>query len=239
MNKILLLLSMVIVLAGCDDNSKVRIISDLEKETVFIDGDKNGSIRVGYKTVMLPVGEHTVLVEKLSKNGEWLYRAQENFKVAPEVITYVNLVTKKIATEKRIARLAKEEQLRKDRAAKRAYKNKIAAEKLWKSKEIFVDKVTLSVWEDSKHTVQKIKWYDAEKYCKNLKFSGSSNWRLPIREELKALYARQKELKFVVKGTYWSTSANKYHAYNIHFSDGRSKYTYGKATREYMRCIRM
>ncbi len=75
-------------------------------------------------------------------------------------------------------------------------------------------------WQDEPYTLEEEEAYEekrnygkvmnlakAKSYCSNLNLGGSSGWRLPHKDELKALQKRKAELKNSVLFHFWSYSA--------------------------------
>jgi len=163
----------------------LRVISDIEKGTVLVDGVESGSIRIGYATVMLPSGNYDVTVKKLSSDAEWLFKAKKVVEVGSDGITVAELTTIKTATKKRKDRLAKAEKELKEakrRIAELREKQRLAQ---WNSKSFFADPKTKLIWMNISLVEQEISV--ARAYCKNMEFAGSKEWRLPSMIELSSL----------------------------------------------------
>ncbi|WP_229860112.1 caspase family protein [Candidatus Sulfurimonas baltica] len=63
------------------------------------------------------------------------------------------------------------------------------------------------IWQDNIDTkTVRVNLYDAEKYCKNLNFSGHGNWYLPSEKQLVDL--DQKNIKYYLDSYYWAASGS-------------------------------
>ncbi len=116
------------------------------------------------------------------------------------------------------------------------------------SKNIFKDKQTGLIWQDSyeSKSVEKT-WEGAKRYCKNLSLAGYNDWRLPSIKELESIavydnYPRayKKGFKNFVPNNYWSATPYASHsstAWGVDFKYGRSN-NYFKSFKFYVRCVR-
>ena len=115
-------------------------------------------------------------------------------------------------------------------------------------KEVVVDSATGLMWQDNSDA-QNVKktWSDAKSYCKNLSYSGYSDWYLPTISELESLVdtkrynpAIKKGFKNIISSYYLSSSplvsGSKY-AWYMDFKNGNSYY-YNKTNSRYVRCAR-
>ncbi len=90
------------------------------------------------------------------------------------------------------------------------------------SKNIVYDSDKNIFWQDDPESVNIEKnWNDAVKYCKDLKLSGYSDWKLPDADNntLYDLINQTDEFKFFSNSTYWSSSesADKEDAWVVNF----------------------
>ncbi len=108
---------------------------------------------------------------------------------------------------------------------------------------------TKLMWQDDKNakTIKK-DWESAKKYCKNLKFAGYSDWRLPSIKELFSIVnhsAYSPAINSAFKNTtllhyYWSTTSYAYYTslvWNVNFGNGHTDY-YNKLNKNAVRCVR-
>ena len=110
------------------------------------------------------------------------------------------------------------------------------------------------MWQDEPYTQKEKEAYDAHKeydkvlrwknainYCKDLSLGGYTDWRVPSKDELMALYKNKNQLENVSSDSYWSStthaSNNSDHAWSIYLSSG-DQYSYSKSTSHYVRCVR-
>lgn len=113
---------------------------------------------------------------------------------------------------------------------------------------VITDKKNMIYWQDnpsSKATSED--WDDAILYCKTLEINGKKNWRLPTFDELLSIvdYSRVNPainpiFEEVAEGTYWTAtnfSPTDARAWTIHFSTGKSYYSY-KTTNHAVRCVK-
>ncbi|MCX5808027.1 MAG: caspase family protein [Proteobacteria bacterium] len=91
-----------------------------------------------------------------------------------------------------------------------------------------IDKVTKRMWlKDANYPMRGMNWENAMKYCESMNYVGHNDWRLPSREEWKALVGQSGLSKtfpmghpfsnLVLHGNYWTSSVNHMgHTYNIY-----------------------
>ncbi|MBF0236668.1 MAG: DUF1566 domain-containing protein [SAR324 cluster bacterium] len=87
-------------------------------------------------------------------------------------------------------------------------------------------------------------WSDAVNYCKQLKYAGHSDWRLPEIHELEGLWYSGRRW-MLDSSFYWSSSTyavstyagNTSYAWGVYFNDGYVNYN-GKTDSYYVRCVR-
>ena len=91
-------------------------------------------------------------------------------------------------------------------------------------------------------------WNRADKYCKNVKIAGKTDWRLPTLEELESLIeylksnpaVRKNDFGHIRSTYYWASSSsdnNTDRAWLMFFYSGQVKFLY-KSSNAYMRCVR-
>ncbi len=67
-------------------------------------------------------------------------------------------------------------------------------------------------------------WYTAKSMCERSRVGGSSDWRLPTKEELMELYNNRIMIGGFAYVEYWSSSVTPYSFYYINFYDGNLSY---------------
>ena len=116
------------------------------------------------------------------------------------------------------------------------------------NKALIVDHETELVWQDdAKAKIIQKKWKNAIKYCKDLKLSGYSDWRLPTKIEFLYIVdferynpAIKKKFKNVNSKIYWTNSeymGNANHAWFVELFYGHEYYYY-KTSTYFVRCVR-
>jgi len=151
--------------------------------------------------------------------------------------------------QKRLEKLRKEkEALKKAEDVKRIKKERAESLKeklkkdLWNSIDIYKDKDTQLIWEDSVNTrfIPK-SWTNANIYCQKLSFAKSNEWRLPNKNELNYLYAKKSKLKNLATDAKYWTSSNSIKVsseiLSVDFSSG-DNYRSSKLNLNYVRCVR-
>ncbi|NVJ52821.1 MAG: DUF1566 domain-containing protein [Campylobacteraceae bacterium] len=209
-----------LLFSACSSESKVRVVADLEKADVLVDGKKLGQIRIGYSTFSLPTGEHKISVEKYSKNKEWKYISSKSVEIKADNINYVEFEKiEKKPTQKRLDRLAKEE------ADKKAY---LAS--LWNSKEIVEDEDAGVFWQNIEPNKISYKIHNQKKeminYCQNLEFAQMKEWRLPTHTEMDSILKSKKLSKI-----------GKYHRDNKWHGGEHSYFAYKNYASKYFLCV--
>lgn len=209
---------------------KVRISSNIDDATVYVNGKKKAMIGEGFTNLLLAEGEYKIEVKKPISEDYFYYSIKKIF-VGSDTSAKIKMSLKKIATQKREAKLAA-------KLANYAHVDKY----------IIHDKNTNLMWQDSIDTKTKeLKWDDAKGYCSKLKVGEYDDWRLPSYDELKTLIdyesydpAIVKSFKYTKSSYYWSltpyTSASS-RAWRIYFKSGYSNYDY-KSNSYYVRCVR-
>ena len=200
-----------IVLTGCfKGEGQVRIDSDVQNATIYIDGDKKGMTGDGYTTIILDEGDHEVRIYK-EIDKEWYYEGTQKIFVGANSSVKVKIDMDKKPTEFRLKRqkaeeerLAREKKEREERLAreKKEREERLPKKQAWVAKHqkegIFADYDQKLFWQDDA-TAESVRkpWitqanYDAKNYmdtsgdtatthCKNLTLAGYSDWRLPIK----------------------------------------------------------
>lgn len=104
-------------------------------------------------------------------------------------------------------------------------------------KSVILDIVTSKMWQ-KKSSTKNTNWNNAKKYCKSLRLSNFSNWRLPRVDELMSLIDKSRYNSSVStehfsniknEGFYWSKSIHqedKKKAWLVFFKAGYSTYYY-------------
>ena len=97
------------------------------------------------------------------------------------------------------------------------------------------------IWEDHIN-MKKKKWREAMDYCHDLTLDSATNWRLPKKEELRALYKNKNKhkLNYQLSNFYWSSSTDAFNgsgAWGIYFNEGFDDVV-NKNKRFYVRCVR-
>ncbi len=109
------------------------------------------------------------------------------------------------------------------------------------NKEAFLDPDSGLLWQDNEaNQVVKKDWNNAIDYCTRLKHSDFNDWRLPSKEELHGIYAKERNLHYLASSRYWSSSeytSEDSRALYVGFYDGRVSHS-NKSNRLYVRCVR-
>ena len=83
-----------------------------------------------------------------------------------------------------------------------------------------------------------VTWNSAVSLCENYTLAGFTDWYLPTKEELTAVYNNKDLIGNFKDGDYWSsTSYDSDQAWEIDFSDGSVR-NYDKNVLDYVRCVR-
>jgi len=116
------------------------------------------------------------------------------------------------------------------------------------AKEVVIDTKTKLMWQDDA-SVKSVErdFSGAKRYCKNLNFTGHSDWFLPSISQLETLVdttkyepAIQDGFKNIISSNYWSSSPSvslSISAWGVDFKYGYS-YDGNKANEYYVRCAR-
>ena len=88
---------------------------------------------------------------------------------------------------------------------------------------------------------QKMSWYRAVDYCRDLSEGGHNGWRLPTEDELRNAYILRDEIGGFKSVYYWSSSTRASytdHAWRVDFGNG-DVYSANKTNNDgYVRCVR-
>ncbi len=84
------ILGITILFSGCSSENRVRIVSELENADIIVNDKKVGQIRIGYSTILLPSGEHKIAVEKVTNDGEWLFKAEQTIYVSSNKLDIID-----------------------------------------------------------------------------------------------------------------------------------------------------
>lgn len=116
------------------------------------------------------------------------------------------------------------------------------------TKEVVTDLTTMLMWQDDVNAkTTKRDWSGAIEYCKDLRFAGYNDWRLPTIEELLLITddtkynpAIKNGFYNVVSGRYWSCSpsvSGASGAWGVRFGGGYDLWG-DKSSTYYVRCVR-
>ncbi len=168
------------------------------------------------------------------------------------------LAKEKKAEEERLAREKKE---REERLVQKQQERELKLIKTSKKlgfivypEDVFIDFDSGLIWQDNQAVVTSKKpivtqanykaknytdtWGDtATSYCRKLTLEGYSDWRLPTKTELEALYLSKEDLKYVSFDYYWSSSNYGNYQWSVYFGNGRVQYA-NKSDNLYVRCVR-
>ncbi len=111
------------------------------------------------------------------------------------------------------------------------------------------DNYTKLMWQTSDDGIKK-NWYEAKKYCEELKLKGYNDWRLPTIDELMSIIDKNKYAPAINtkvfkcrNAYYWSSTETnnkkekRVDARGISFKNGFN-ITYFKDYKDYVRCVR-
>lgn len=250
---IILLLPFVLFAKG-----KIGVSSNVSGAYIYVDGKKKAMVGEGYTDINVDEGDRVISVEKLSDDGEWLYKGKKKVFVGEDTYTKININAKATATKKREERIAKEEaeeladKQKKEQSAWNALKSSFGNSKDGRfyrsSKGVVYDSKLKLLWQDddsAKYT--KRSWSGAKSYCSSLSLAGFSDWRLPAIRELLSitdLSTYKPAIKVAFRNTksdyYWSSTSNasdSSYAWGVRFdygSDGRDS----KSDSSFVRCVR-
>lgn len=153
-----------------DKKNKLRVMSELEDASVYLDGKEVGLIQLGYFTIRLDAGEYDL---KILKKEEF-FDFSTNKKIT--------IVDKNSATTFQ----EKEDKVANNKALEIA---KSLGLNDYPVDGILVDFDNKVVWENNPSTfTNKVTWYQAKDRCEQLNISIYSNWRLAEIKELHQLY---------------------------------------------------
>lgn len=172
----LLIFTLLLFFVGCGDDAKVRVVADLEKADVIVNGKKKAQIRIGYASLKLPSGKHEIVVQKNTPDGEWIFSSKQSVDIVEDKINYVEFGTiEPQESQKRKDRIALEIKQREEAQA-------LEIKQLWESTDTVVDEKFGVIWQNiiPKYRLKKP---EAEQYCNNLGFAGQKGWRLPTIAE--------------------------------------------------------
>ncbi len=194
------LLLCIFFLAACEQVGTLRVVNDMEGSTVLINDEPVGTIRIGYKSLQVPAGNHKIEISKISADGEWRSHATKVVYVPADEIIVADLRTTKTPTQKRLDRLAA-------LVAEAERQTKLAAEA--KAKQQKLDRLSGTTvasnglmwtrcalglrWTGNRceGESEKLSLKSANKYVSEMNrdegFAGFQDWRLPTLEELNTL----------------------------------------------------
>ena len=182
----------VIFLSGCSNSEgKLRVVSDLENQSVKINGKELGKIRVGYATYILEEGNYTIEIKDLRNNGEWLYSAKGSVQVKNNKVSTLELETIKTETQKRKNRIEREKKEKEVLIKKQqeTFRALFSSNKL--PKNVFINHDDGTLWYYNKYT--KKSKTSADVYCDNLSVEGVGGWRLADQRQVESAYTLLKE----------------------------------------------
>lgn len=159
----------------------VRIIAELEDADVYVNGQKVSTILLGYSPQNLQPGSYDIKVKQVTEDKEWLFSGSASVDVSSLINVEIDI--KKEPTEKRTARLKEEARIKEEK--------RLA---LWNSKAYIKDDYMMLYWEDMPKNASitgskegKLDLGYAKKFCQQLAFAKSENWRMPTFEEAASL----------------------------------------------------
>jgi len=92
-----------------DGKGQIGIATDIEDALIYVNGKKKASAGEGYTTIRLPEGDYKIKVEKLSDDGQWIYRGTKNIFVGEDTSIKISIKTNKIPVVKDILTVPKQE----------------------------------------------------------------------------------------------------------------------------------
>ena len=231
MKKIIILFILFLTTIVYAEKSKIGVSSNTEGAYIYVDDKKIATIGIGYTSLLLEEGNHTIKVEKTSKNKDWLYSGKKTIFVSDDTSFNIHIQTRKTASEYRLNRLKKAKKSKKIILSKKTkaktYKRKSTKPKVFfrayglsiiktrgdfirSLNGVIVDTKRKLFWQDSKDVIdRKHAWAEANEYCNSFVLSGISNWRLPSKKELNTLYhaKRNKIFEHEVSGYIWTSDS--------------------------------
>jgi hypothetical protein len=117
------------------------------------------------------------------------------------------------------------------------------------TREVVIDDSSKLMWQDDISVVKTLKDHDvAEDYCKELKYKGLGNWRLPEIEEFQLIVDKKntknyinKAFRYNVPDGYWALESHWrtlwFYADYMHFVSGTAYYD-SRHKKKYIRCVR-
>jgi formylglycine-generating enzyme required for sulfatase activity len=85
-----------------DGRGQIGISTDIEDALIYVNGKKKATAGEGYTTIRLPEGDYKIKIEKLSDDGQWIYRGVKNIFVGTDTSIKISIKTKKIPVAKDI-----------------------------------------------------------------------------------------------------------------------------------------
>jgi len=197
----------------------------------YINMTKQEAIKVATEKAQLEQREQDIIREKqeakIAKQKEAQKKKEQEIKIAQE---------KAEAKQKKLAKLQEEKKA----------KEKISQQ--------YITKIGNLMWQDEPYTAEEkqaygddknlgkvLTWQKAKEYCSSLALGGYSDWRLPTKDELTALYRQKSKLTNLVSSDYWSSTTyeNSHEsAWDVDFRNGYVYY-YAKDSNSYVRCVRV
>jgi len=110
------------------------------------------------------------------------------------------------------------------------------------------DDKTGLIWQDNKDIVKnRMKYIDAQEYCKNLTLDGFKNWYLPTIQELETILDFKRDMPTIKNGFnirisdyFWTSTVDakepKHSAWRISFSYGEME-AYPQNRKYHVRCV--
>ena len=235
----------VVQVAPVVAKGKLRVASDRDDITIFVNGKKKASGGKEYTTMILPEGDYTVRVYK-PIDDEWFYEGTKKVFVGGDTSSKVTIDAVKKATQKRLDRLAKEKREKEEKLARE--KKQLSKKYPRITKNSIKDTKTGLIWQDDSAAKSVKKTFkEAKTYCSKLKLDGKNSWRLPTYDELLGLVdynyynpAIIPVFKNVSSSGYWSSSvdvSNSSNAWLVGFYYGSTGNDY-KSNSYYVRCVR-
>jgi|FLOH01.1.fsa_nt_gi formylglycine-generating enzyme required for sulfatase activity len=100
---------MLFISAGeAGDKGKVRIGANIQEAMIYANSKPKAMTGEGHTTLLLDEGMYELKVEKITDNGDYIYTQTKKIFVGEDTTININFELSKTATQKRIARLAKQ-----------------------------------------------------------------------------------------------------------------------------------